>query len=227
MQSEIYRLILVVGALAIASYLSKFLRHPSNKKNRYKNFFWLFVSFAAHQASLSFTFLFFNSHRLAAIIGYEIAVVFYFIVLYFAIKVIEVFHPQYEKTFSSINIFIVGLATISLISYAFYPVLPVVHGNFVQWGSSELSGLICGLSGFAVGIIWAITFLNGWSKNFSSREKAKIIFLTLAGLFLGLSCIPFFMGTSITYFIVDYIATFLGIACAIAAVFMPGKEKNA
>jgi hypothetical protein len=224
MLSEIFRLVLVIGALAIAIYMSKFLRHPETGKENYQSFFWLFVAFALHHAALSFTAIFSEGRPTVAIIGYEIAIVFYFAVLYFAISALRQLRLERKQIFDCARFILVGFGMIAFFAYALDPVLPFYQEGFVVWGSNRLFGLISGLCGFAVGTFWAMTFLEGWSDNLPRSDKAQAILLGLAGLFLGISCVAFFLGTTATYFMVDYSFSFLGIGCAVVAVLFLKKK---
>lgn len=223
---EIDRIIIVIGALAITLYLLKFLRYPKGEKMQHKSFFWLFIFFAAHHLFLLFTLILSGNDRSLAIVSFELSMLFYFFILGFAIKVLEAFHPKLKGVFNNIIYALIGIGTAALMLYAYDPVLPFTEDKYVIWGTNKLFGMICGLAGFAVGIIWTTTFLEGWSKDFSLSQKAKLFFLIMAGLLLGISNVPFFIGTNPTYLMMDNIFTLLGIGCAIAAVFLPQKETS-
>jgi hypothetical protein len=223
---EVDRVVVVVGALAIALYLLKFLRYPKGEKIQHKSFFWLFIFFAAHHLCLLFTLMLSSNHRSLAIVSFEFAMFFYFFVLGFAIKVLEAFHPKLKGGFNNIVYALIGIGTAALMLYAYDPVLPFAQDKYVIWGTNKLFGMICGLAGFAVGVIWATTFLEGWSKDFSISQKVKLFCLIMAGLLLGISNVPFFIGTNPTYLLMDNIFTLLGITCSIIAVFLPQKETS-
>jgi hypothetical protein len=226
MFSEIFRLIIVIGGLSIAAYTAKFLGYPKGEKENYKSFFWLFVAFAFHHAALAFTALLSEGSPSTAIAGYELAIVFYFAVLFFAMGVLRQLRLERKRSFDFMGFFILFLGAVALLAYALNPVLPYAKDGFVVWGSRRLFGLICGLAGFAVGTVWSVTFLEGWSNSLGMAEKVKAMLLSVSGLFLGISCAAFFLGISVVYFMADYTFTFLGIACAVAAVFLPKFSKS-
>lgn len=223
MYSFVLRFVLGVFSVTGLARTARVFNEPKETRDeRLLSFFWFFFFLALHQFAWSVPFTFFKNRDSMAFWSYEAAMVFYFLMLYFGIRTLFYLFPKNKflnkRLFGNLAL-LSGLAVIVSEFFTFNP--PIIDGNFVVWQTNYFSSWISGLFGFLTAVAWTLMLY----KNMPQDSKTSATFLFLGALFLGLSCLVFFIFKTPIAFITAFTLIILGLACGLTSFYWPKKEK--
>ncbi len=206
------------GIASLGIYFS----YRKSKSKKLKNFSLFFFSLAIYQLFLSL-FIFFKDLSIVAI-GYDVAIIIFFITISFAWKVpLSIFGLTTKKIkLLTVILFAVGFL---VFAYQLYDLrFPIIDkSGFIFWNANPITATISSLAGFIVAMSWVYAFFKNLKYSKSLIEKAKTFFIFFGALTLGISSLIYYPSHSLILTISSFIAAFIGSFCIIMAVIMTSK----
>ncbi|NOY35769.1 MAG: hypothetical protein GXP44_02530 [bacterium] len=204
-----------------------FILRKGKKENSIMKNIFLFYSFLlGYHLSLILPFLFSGGDLKTMAWGYNLAVVFIFL-LVSAFLMVEFsilgFSRRKSRTviafFMSICLFVVLLQI-----YDFR--LPVIlSSGFILWNANLAAAWITALAGFVAAMIFVVVSLRNWPANLNFNEKLKNVLLVIGLFSFGVSSIMHFPARGFTQILLAFVFIYAGTIFFTAAFLVPKKKE--
>ncbi len=202
------------------------LRKGKKENPIMKNIFLFYAFLLGYHLSLILPFLFSGGDLKTMAWGYNLAVVFLFL-LVSAFLVVEFnilgFSRKKSRTilvsFMSVCLFVVLLQI-----YDFR--LPIIlPSGFILWNANLAGAWITALAGFVAAMTFVAISLRNWPANLNFNEKLKNTLLIIGLFSFGISSIMHFPARSFTQILLAFVFIYAGTIFFTAAFLVPKKKE--
>jgi hypothetical protein len=213
----------VVGAVAAYSIWSR----KDFRRVVMGHLFLFFTFFIGYHLSLSLPFWFFSQNLIALAWGYNVAIVFLFLLLapMYSIMVFQIIGVPMKKIgFCIWMLLLLGLVTSLIQIYDFR--LPIIDSSgFIIWNNNPVAGAISFLAGAMIAVSWLIIFLKNKPADLKTTDKIKAYMYTVGGMMFSLASI-YFIARNILTVVLAFIFVFIGTVLMNSLVLIPEKKED-
>lgn len=225
MTASISTLIFSFLSLIIASGIFGSYLGSGRKSKKLKRLYIFFALFSVYQLCFSYFFFFDNLYFAAWAYNLAVVIVFAMIALIFGI-IMDIFDFTLSgRRLTYALIIFVGASVSAVQIYDLH--FPIVEEDgIVNWNANVIAARATSLSVFFVSLTWVYGILKNFSAFEYFSQKAKAIFLSSGGLFLGLSGLTTYHSYEREIAIISHIFAFVGGFLILATLLIYDKNKE-
>jgi len=221
------KLHLILAAINFIGATASYLIWRKNDKRAavMGNFSLFFTAFIFYHLCLALPYLLFNANLKIMALGYNLAILFLFLLVSPMYKVIffNVLNiPSGKSKIYSLLFLLLGMAVFAIQSYDFQ--LPQIGPDgWVVWNNNFLAGLITLVFAASGPVVWMAIFLQSQPAKMDWREKSKA-FLFTAGIFMFSLASIYFIARNPVMLLLAFIFTFMGTLLVNAVILVPQNK---
>lgn len=191
-----------------------------------KNIFLFYFFLVGYHLSLILPFLFSGGDLTAMAWGYNLAVVFLFLLVSsFLLVEFNILGFSRKKSMAIITAFMSVCALVVLLQIYDFRLPIILPSGFILWNANLAAAWVTALAGFIAAMIFVYISLKNWPANLNLNEKIKNTLLVTALFAFGISSIMHFPARGFTQILLAFVFIYTGTILFTAAFLVPKKKE--